>query len=327
MAFLRAAISGLVMCAVVGCEFPIEPESYSDDLISVHSILIGDATTAAVLITGFDSKSAEFYPVLDAKVHLHGPSGTLEMSRATSEEGVCIRAEFPRAAPELEAGCYRASIPTGIPPGSSWELEVVTASARRFSGRATVPLPLSVHEPSVGERIRFVSDVSPGGPLGVLLATIDLQWTSPPEIGRVQGVIAPGLPYRDDHAIENARCEVRQGPSPDDDLAPAPSHQLLIFALDCAGPSPGTPPIRWDSLAATVVLTAFDTVYARYARDVAQSDPSHPRAVRPEYAGAGLTGAAGVFAAATIRSVPIMFVPESTDVTASPFAGQSTLQR
>jgi hypothetical protein len=115
---------------------------------------------------------------------------------------------------------------------------------------------------------------------------VEVRWTPLAAGTRVEVGISAGSPASG--APEGTRCAIgaQRAASP----GSGGSTGLPIFAVECL--RDGIPE-RWDSLEARVLVTAFDTAYARYAAQVIGQE-----SILRSHAAAGLSGAYGVFAGA-----------------------------
>jgi hypothetical protein len=74
-----------------------------------------------------------------------------------------------------------------------------------------------------------------------------------------------------------------------------------ILAAYCAR---GSEMVSWDSVVVRLVVTAYDTAYARYVGEVISNE-----SVRRSRASAGVQGALGVFAGAASAERRLVLVP------------------
>ncbi len=113
--------------------------------------------------------------------------------------------------------------------------------------------------------------------------------------------------YRGGQPVPDAECTLSQTAGPDTDVIAFDSLIVALFEVDCRQ---GSTSVAWDSISARLAVTAFDTAYARYAKEVL--DSRSREAIRAPRASAGIQGVLGLFggAAAATRDVMLISLPD-----------------
>jgi hypothetical protein len=292
LATTRRAVTGAGMRAV--CALPLalaacEPSPtaivLSDRSVVLHGMIVAGAEHATVVLTEMhDGPSGlRALPLSGARVQLiSGPDTTRLEQRNTA--GPCTVSPFVAEAVLLDA-CYSAAVPGGIRAGARYNLHVVLSDGRVIRGSTTVPPAATLLHPVPGTEITV-----PRHSLQAPPAPIDIGWHHDllPDLAELR--LATGVPA----------CVVL-----------LQSGSAMLLAKDVTGMRDDTVQPRlscredaWvDRLSAEVVLTVFDSNYARYVRHAMHSGSAlHPDAA------SGITGAFGVFGSAATDRVPVSIV-------------------
>lgn len=301
MALLRHAAVCTAAVLLAGCGAATAPISPPQESVAVHSVLAPGAKTAAVMLTRFDPDGGEarFQRVSGADVRLVRGADTLRLQEAPAGFRDCLADPLaPGEGEPVRPGCYAAAVPEGLRQGVRYELRISFAGGGTARGAVTIPAAPEILAPLPG---RIVSVVTPQGPVqGSRDAFFPVRWTVPAGAGRIEiGIVRPQA-YRDGRRLEGVECRLQQGPLPED-LARIDSVTHQVVGAFCAR---GPDVAAWDSITAQLVLTAYDTAYARYAREVLSAG-----SVRGSRASAGIEGAFGVFGAASSSERRLTLVP------------------
>jgi len=179
-------------------------------------------------------------------------------------------------------GCYTVSLPQRIAALETYELLIDLPGGGFVRGHATVPAPPIIRAPAAGATLEY-GGFLPRPPA----APTTVRWNLALPAARTEvAVNVPGL--RCTFAAESWH-----------DATGLDSLSLFPWQLGCDGAlgdreHPGE-----------VVVTVYDSVYARYYRETARERYG----LRPEHARAGIEGALGVFAGAATARVPVRLVP------------------
>lgn len=297
----------LFAAALAGCGFVREPtrvELEGTELM-VASVLVAGSGHATVLVTEVDQAQAAspFTPVADpvavvgAAVVLTREGGeALTLEEAASWAPPCLVTGGGRSDPNDRAGpgCYAAAVPGGLRPGERWTLEVRTRDGRIVDGHVRIPGPPAVAAPLPGARIPVRSAD------GVREVPFTVRWTAEAgAAGALVGLDARAA-YQDGVAVPDAECPLFG----DFNQLSGDSARVHLYDAACFRPRPegGLGHFVADSVAADVVVAAYDSAYARYLE--ALDGASIPLSS----ASPGLTGAFGVLAGLAPVRVPVMLL-------------------
>lgn len=307
MALLTRAAGVLALSLSAACDFtrPPSPFEYSEDNVAVYAVLEAGADTVRVSLARFDARAGvpgeRFTPVSGARAGIVHGSGTTGLVEAASGFTDCFRSPVPSGEQRpIQAGCYAARLPVRIASGETYRLRVHLPDGDSIAGSVVVPHPPRLRSPEEHARVEIPARASVGtvqspGMVGV-------GWAAPPGVGRIEIAVAVDAVYREQGLVRGASCRIQVGHPPAGSLVRLDSVALYVFPPDCVvGPAPAV----WDSITARLVLTAYDTAYARYVAEV------HGGSVRRSRARAGVSGALGVFGAAASAERKIVLVRES----------------
>jgi hypothetical protein len=296
---MRLLVAVLLVLASACTRDPARFE-YTEASVAVHAVLQAGSERATVLITRFEPRSARLQGVSGAEVRLLRGAETLRLTPTAADESGCP----PSAATELATagaipGCYAVRVPHGIRSGERFELSIELPGGGSVRGTATIPAPPELLVPVEQARLVLDAGAPPSGaPSGVVreLGTVEVRWTplaagTRLEVGITAQPAASGAPPGMVCAVSAPRTA-----SP----GSVGSTRLPIFAVECLRDGA---PERWSSLEARVLVTAFDTAYARYAAQVIGQE-----SILRSHAAAGLTGAYGVFAGAAAAERRLLLV-------------------
>lgn len=294
----------MMIGALAGCFREPDVVGYREKSFAVHAVLAAGDERAAVVLTRFTPGQMELPErVAGATVRLTRGGQTLELREAASGPPRCAPGgPGPEPGPDAHVGCYTTEVPGGVQPGERWTLEARFPGGPTATGVVVVPEPPALSEPADGLRVpvsnRGEPIAEPNGELPVL-ASVPLGWSAPAGTGRLEVVLRARAAFAGVGAVPQASCMLN-GFSPGGiDVLGSTLRELRLYAVDCHTP---TPPgrVAWDSIDAELVMTAFDSAYARYVRELDRFEGND--AIRPEHATAGVVGAYGLFAgAATVR--------------------------
>lgn len=291
MALLTRAALAALLVAAPGCDpipAPSEPVA-TDWQLQLHSVLLAGAESATLLLTRVRPTATGgtlLEPVPDATVRLSGGGVAAELRASASAAPCGGGVSDPAPAPSLAPGCYTGRVPGGIRAGEAYELRVDLPDGNLIRGRTVVPPVPSLLSPTAGAHVEVPRRY--GDPLGEPLR---LEWAAP-AAARIEAAVRPLSECRaavaSDREFAVASVELT-GPQPE---------RLWVTGVVCPGADAPT-----GEHPAELVLTAFDSTYARYAREAL--DPNQlPR----DRAAAGITGAVGVFASAAQARKPVSLV-------------------
>lgn len=294
----RAALVLAVLAS--GCS-GTGPTGAPEGLVEVYGVLRTGSDTAAVLVRRFEEGEFASPPLSGADVRLIAGSDTFRLPEAPEGLLHCIPPEraddLPRPA---GPGCYTALLPAPVRGGETYLLRIVLPGGGEVRGTAVVPEPPGVELPAEGARY----DVQNGGVREEQpLAAIPVRWVPGSGTARIELSLAPGLPLPRDRPRPGNRCVVDDFAPPTQRIDPSGSAELWIYEAGCFL---GIEPAAWDSIPARLRVTAYDTAYARYAREVLGRSGA-----RLERLSAGLTGAVGVFAGSASGERRVMLVRQA----------------
>jgi hypothetical protein len=302
MAFLRhlAGCTGAILLG--GCTGATEPVRATEENVAVHAVLAAGTDTASLLLTRFvpagPRTESRFSRVSGANVRLVRGADTLWLREAPAGFTDCYTdARGAGEAEEIGPGCYAAVVPGGLRAGERYELRASLPDGTLIRGAATIPGAPDILAPATA---RVVAVRTPESPLySKSTMMFPVRWQVPAGTGRVEiGVVRPQA-YRDGRPIARVVCHLQPGPLPAD-LVRTDSVTHQVVSASC---SRGGEIVRWDSIATRLVVTAYDTAYARYAREVLSGS------VRTGRASAGVEGAFGLFAGAASAERRLTLVP------------------
>ncbi|MEX2609660.1 MAG: hypothetical protein WEA24_06915 [Gemmatimonadota bacterium] len=287
---IRIPLLVALVLGAVGCDFTRAPTALEVDgpTLGVHAVMEAGAPAVDVLVTwtrvvaGADAPVTE--PALGASVRLIRGTDTLAAGALPSGASSCALPPFGDDGQELRAGCYRVNLPGGVLPQERYGL-LVDVAGRAVTGAATVPASPVVDAPFAGDTLW----VGATGPDPSTSDAVTVAWA--PAGGRYMEL---------SFGSATSACEVYiQKPGEDVgqawlEVQDAVTATVAPYALACGQDAP-------DVVPAYLYVAAFDTAYARYARDRARGGNSVPA----ERASPGLVGAVGVFGGAATVGVPL----------------------
>lgn len=306
---LVAAAFGAAGCDLVREPTPLGPLEHA---VAVHAVLRADDDTARVLIsrTRIDAPESGFDPVSGADVRISGPFGDAVLREAAPGMGRCTNDIFVPGtgtdAPDAEAGCYAAILPAAVRAGGRYGLRITLPNGDIVTGETVVPAAPSITTGTDGEpRLAVPAD----GDADAVPAVLTFSWSgvdaaAMTEVGFSQRAVFLG----DTVAAEDVMCGVSYSLFPvgaEDGSAP---WELRVSGASCAARQDpedpnGWQPVAWDSIAAAVHVTAFDSTYARYVEEVLQEN-----ARRRDRSSMGIEGAVGVFGSVAVGKRPVMLI-------------------
>jgi hypothetical protein len=289
---MRRALLLLPLLAAA-CDLTREPTplALEREFIAVHSVLLAGDERASVLVSRArpsDDPAVPHHaePVAGATVRLSVSGSTVTLEPSLAEPDRCAPPMYPHSG--FGPGCYSAEIPAGIAAGQTYSLEVVLPGGGIVTGATTIPAAPVVRT-DVADPTLVTAWFGTGSDEQ---APVSLSWQPAPET--LLEVVSVRLhddtcqvwirPDDGDGAVEyivlNGRSRV----------------DVRAERVFCAqGTSEGT-------YAGELRVLRYDGRYTQYA--AAAGDASVPI----DALAFGLTGAAGVFAAATVASAPVTVV-------------------
>jgi hypothetical protein len=139
------------------------------------------------------------------------------------------------------------------------------------------------------------------------LASFPVRWIRPDGAARMEVSLGAGTVFRSSQSVPGAQCTLLQTAGADTDVIARDSLIVALFEVTCRQ---GGTFVARDSISARLGVTAFDTAYARYAKEVL--DSRSREAIRAPRASAGIQGVLGLFggAAAATRDVMLISLPD-----------------
>ena len=300
MAVLRRALVLLAALLLPGCDGHPPTGMDVEASISVHAVLRAGSDTASVLLLRYEPGQEEpFRRLSGAGVRIASFRGTLHLQEAQQGFADCTRSRNPYIPPgAIQTGCYAASVTGGIRAREPYELHVALPSGDSVLGSAVIPAAPVLLAPGSGTRLVVRTDGQglPEPGMGVFR----VRWTAPPEAARIEVGVEPRAVYHQGYPLTGVTCVLEGGSSPRD---PAPSDSA-VYSVSASYCRRGETPVPWDSVVARLVVTVYDSIYARYAREVLSTE-----SVRRGRASAGLQGAVGVFAGAASAERRLVLLP------------------
>lgn len=287
----------LLVALTAGCEFTRDPVGldFSEQPVGVYSVLRAGSDTVSVLLVRYKEDvqafEAGFEPIGGAEVQITAGSDTLRLDSNLPGFSGCFVPAMP-GAPETvaDSGCYAAVLPGGVHPSERYELRVRLPSGETIRGVTQVPRPPEFLAPDPNARLQPNADGTG--------FTLRLRFDAPPEAGLVALNIQP-VPEICQVFYEREDIDPRS-PLP----VGGPGRDSATVRLLGVGCSDRGQPVALDSIPARLLLTAYDTAYARYVAQVVDRN-----SVLQGRASAGVEGALGVFAGAASAERRAVFVP------------------
>lgn len=301
MAVLRRFAGCAAALSVWGCGEATAPIHPAEASVAVHAVLAAGTDTARVLLTRYDPDAladVRFSGISGAAVRVARAGDTIQLPEAPAGFRDCDFDPFqPDTNEPAGPGCYGGIVPGGLREGERYALRITLPGGGSVSGTATIPARPEILAPAAG---RVVPVRLPDGPVtGGPGSSFPVRWKAP-DAGRVEIAIVRPQAFRDGRALTGVLCRVQQGPLPDE-LIESDSVLHQVVSAFCSRGGEG---VRWDSISVVMMVTAYDTAYARFARDVVSKE-----SVRRGRATAGLDGAYGVFAGAASAERRLTLVP------------------
>jgi hypothetical protein len=302
MELLKPSALLATLLLVGGCEFLREPTplELTDEQVMVHSVLQAGSDTVSVLLTrvrpGSRSAARDVVPISGAEVRITGGGNTVRLAESPAGFAPCLLGRDPQTGrlQESRAGCYAAVLPGGVRAGGRYELLVLSGEGE-IRGIATVPEAPGILAPENGARVP-VKETGHDDP--VAFGSLSIRWSTPEGASGADLNLRSGAVFRNGRQVANARCDLFSSTigGPDSSPETSDSRTISFWVANCT--------VRPDSVEARLFLTAYDTVYSRYAGNLFEQT-----ARRKNFA-AGVTGALGVFAGAATaeRRVTLVIV-------------------
>ena len=286
----------LLLIVQAGCEFGREPVGIdaAGGEVAAYSILLAGSDTASVLLVRYHEEIRPFEPSFDpipgAEVSLVHEN---EVIRLNAEAVVPARCFAPGGAGEREVdtapGCYMGVVPGGIRPGEMYRLVVILPTGKEIVGQTVIPRRPELLRPEEGALIPIRRERP---------AVLRVAYTAPPEAGLLTLAIPA---QREGCEIRTDRTDIEPGSA---FPVPRPGTDSVFVPITGASCFVEGQRILGDTIAARLVLTAYDEPYARFSAAV--TDRASARESRIS---AGLTGAFGVFSGAASDERRLFFVP------------------
>jgi hypothetical protein len=280
----------LVVLCIAGCAPDPTLLEFKDESVQVHALVLAGSDTASIIVLRgrrtSSINSIEYVdPVTDAMVRLVHAGDTVVLLRGRQ----CVRASLPGPFPDttrLREGCYSAAIVGSIQAGETYELRIDVPGEAPIYGSARVPGAPVIQSPGAGAELQI--DTTSTG-FGRVLSPVLVRWAHPEPSRYVTLRLQ----------ADRAGCGIR--------IAQPGELGYRIAAVEAVGVDTATVGAIGSGCRtgdpARLMVTVFDTAYARYIR-LARGD-----AMRWRDAAAGLTGALGVFGAAASAELPVILVP------------------
>ena len=297
MAILRTALAAAVCTALAGCDLQRAPTplEFTQEQVTVHSMLVAGADSAAVLLTRVlpgPQANPRSRPLEGAAVRIVAGRDTLHLLPQGHGADACNGGgHYGRIEHHLGPGCYMAAVPGGVGAGESYELIVDLPGGGRIHGTATVPDVPVLMSPDAGTEFETRDVPSSDIPPAVLT-----RWAPVGPEMRLE--LRLDLDHPDctvDLDFEEGGVQFGLWPWPYE-VTGRDSVSLRIVLLSCYEP------VDITRLDGRLVLTAFDSAYSRYVQKAMN------RSTRVDAASVGITGALGVFAGAASADVPVVII-------------------
>jgi hypothetical protein len=282
----------LLTLALAACAREPTRIALDERYLAVHSVVETGAQTATVLLT-WNLPSGAVRGADGATVFLNRGPERWQL-RPNAVEGCSVLPDG------LRAGCYGVVLDRPLQPGEPVTLAIGTEGASA-EAVATLPPHLEVVQPSSGEAVTL--ECAPGpvcqptDPRG-LVTTVPVRFRAAPALRRIETSLTARHAYRAGRPLPDAACTidvVSAGPAD-----PLLRDSLAVYLREVRCVAPSGAPLEWDSIAAEIHVTAYDSAYARY-QDAVEAFGT----ARPAQMAAGVRGAVGVFAGASRVVVPL----------------------
>lgn len=302
MAVLKRCIPLLAAGALLGCERAPTAVEYRESPMAIHSVLTAGSSTASALLTR-TTPSHGVEPVPGAQVFLISGPDSVELREASGSAAECLSAgvESEFLQPDGGSGCYVAPLARPITAGERYRLRVRLPDQQEIRGIATVPAQPSVLAPAAETRV-FVRNLGEPVTTGSgfarePLARIPVEWAVDPGTAGVSVSFATGDVFQGSRRLDPQSCQAELRGKPLKQVSHGNAARLLasLFEFRCRV---GEHTVPWDSARLRVLVTAYDSAYVAYARNVFDQE-----VVRLEYASPGLVGALGLFAGVNTAEV------------------------
>lgn len=311
MEVLTRTLAAAALLAAAGCSFLRDPTpvEFTGDHASVHAVLVTGSDTARLLLQRVgpgnrgSGEPVSAHPISGAEVTLE--TGTQSVRLAETPSAGCVAASLGAATPAAVAGCYAAVLPGGVRPGAAYSLRIRLPGGGTIEGKATALSALRLESHPAGTRILVKNRTYSGN--------VDESTHVPLRLGGAEGApgtaveFVPRVVYSRGQALTEFYCSVEYPRGFVFPRDPQGGVSLRLFGVTCVPRTPsGTQPdpqFRVDSVRATLRVVAFDSAYTRYVA-IQEED-----AVARRQASAGVTGALGLFAAASRAETEVMLIP------------------
>lgn len=303
MAVLRT--TGIaVLLLTTGCAREPVALEYTETHIALYSVLAAGSPTASVLLTRFIPGTGSTERLRDAEVLLTHAQDTIRLEEGSGFSG-CAPPGGAADEQPTQWGCYAGAIPGGIQAGERYGLLIRHPNVAIAHGTAVIPAPPQILAPAANSRVQVLNGGRrphdpTGGSQGLRpVAEIPVAWTIPVSVARLELALAIDTVFSAGTTTIEPYCRV-EGPQ-NSDVSEQESIVLHVQEIRC---SHANSEVRWDSLSARILVTGYDTAYARYATEILKAE-----AVRLGSAAAGIEGVLGVFGGAAIATRRIILVP------------------
>lgn len=315
MEVLKRAVILAAGLLAAGCEFLRSPTplELTDEQIMVHAVLQTGTDTVSVLLTRVrpqpnatpGSPFVDVLPLSGADVRITGGGSTVRLAEAPAGFAPCVQlSQFAESGKprSFGPGCYVAVLPGGVGSGVQYALSAGLPGGGEITGVAEVPAAPVILRPT--ENARFTVRRQHGGGSGV--GEVPVRWTAPANAGGIELRLAATAVFANGSQVPGARCGIEQPVGPVYDVERGDSTTMVIYnPIHCflRTESGSTSLLDQDSIHVRLRVTAYDTVYTRYASAL----ESGGSVQRSRFA-AGVTGALGVFAGAATADRQITLV-------------------
>lgn len=303
----------LAVPGIAGCLRDPDPIELDDQAITVHAMLEVGAESVVMAITRpprQGDRSFQYVAVSDAEVRLAAGQDVVWLVESSDVD--CIDQRFGGPGPEGGgAGCYRATLPSPIRPGTVHTLEIRLPDGTVIMGETTTPEPVVIRMPAPDHRITLSCsdrDACYGAqrstpPYIVPVGTVPTAWDPPPSVDRVSLMLRPVSVYLHERAYPGEACNLGSLGGAGGGGTTRDSIDWLIANITCSNaPVPELGTARFDSIRAELSVIGWNDHYSQYV------DGLRSHGIRIEAAAHGIDGAFGVFGAVSRATRTVLLI-------------------
>lgn len=312
-------VLALAVLGLTGCLRDPDPIQLDDQAVTVHAILEVGADSVVVAISrppAAGDRFNRYIGVSDAEVRLVADTNVAWLVETSDAD--CVDQRFGGARPEGPGtGCYRATVPSPIVPGTVHTIEIRLPDGVMITGETRTPQPVTISTPAPERRVtvscpgddRCYGQQQSAPPYIAPVATIPAAWDAPPSVARTSLMLRPVAVYFNERVYPGEACNLGYlggagGGATRDSL------DWLIPNIVCgveAFPELGM--ARFDSIRAELSVIGWNDSYTRYV------DGLQNQAIRIEAGSHGLDGAFGVFGAVSRATRTVLLIREPPPAT------------